>query len=115
MTFSGLEVLLISLGSATLGSIATIVGMLRWFPTQAQCDVRHKRESDRMEFLEKTISEASDCRREERSELISRVSEIQGDIKKRDEILFRMVRAMVSHMDLSKEQREYILNLNGNS
>ena len=89
-SFTGLEVLLISLGSATLGSITTIVSMLRWFPTRKQCESRHERE-----------------------ELI--INQVAGSVKKFEQAndnQFRMLRALISHTpDLDARTREQILNI----
>lgn len=95
-TYSGLEVILIAGVSALISAIGTILIMLNWFQTrdrctqnQEKCGLRHIADGDKLEHMAKAIE----------------------GIRTKNNIQFRMIRALVSHMpELSPEVREKILN-----
>jgi uncharacterized membrane protein YraQ (UPF0718 family) len=103
MQFSMLEITLISGLFTALGAVVAgvVIRMLsdKRFVTQSECAARH----------------ASDCRMS--TQLISKIDELKSSQDKFQEamagknaLLFRMLRSMVAHMDLTAEQRERILN-----
>lgn len=89
MEFSGLETLLIAMGSMVAGIIGTITVMLKCFVTKESC--RQRRQSDVV---------STDTFRDQLTKL-----------EKTSQTQFRMLRSLVSYMpDLSPEIRSKILN-----
>ena len=88
MEFTGLNMILISGCSITIGVIGAMVGMSRRFVTKESCTAQHRYDSKSVEELAKLIDK----------------------IQRNTDIQFRMLRAMVSHMDLTPDQRAQILN-----
>jgi hypothetical protein len=103
MQFSTLELTLMSglftvLGAVVAGIVIRVVTGDR-FVTKVECTARH----------------AGDCKMN--AELISKIDDIkagqdkfQEAVATKNALLFRMLRSMVAHMDLTAEQRERILN-----
>lgn len=103
MQFSMLELTLMAglfsaLGAVIAGVVIRVVTGAS-FVTQTECAARH----------------ASDCQMN--AQLISKIDGLkasqdrfQDAVAGKNAMLFRMFRAMVSHMDLTPEQRERILN-----
>lgn len=103
MQFSTLELTLMSglftaLGAVIAGVVIRMLTGGRWV-TQSECQARH----------------ASDC--QVSTQLISKIDELkvsqdkfQETMAGKNALLFRMLRSMVAHMDLTPEQRERILN-----
>lgn len=103
MQFSMLELTLMSglftvLGAVVAGVVIRVVTGAS-FVTQTECAARH----------------ASDCKMN--TELISKIDglktsqdKFQETMAGKNALLFRMLRSMVAHMDLTAEQRERILN-----
>lgn len=103
MQFSMLELTLISGLFTALGAVIAgiLIRMLTGnrFVTQSECAARH----------------AGDCQMN--TQLISKIDELKTSQDKFQEamagknaLLFRMLRSMVAHMNLTPEQRERILN-----
>lgn len=103
MQFSMLELTLMSglftvLGAVVAGVVIRVVTGAS-FVTQTECTARH----------------AGDCKMN--TELISKIDglktsqdKFQETMAGKNALLFRMLRSMVAHMDLTAEQRERILN-----
>jgi hypothetical protein len=103
MQFSTLELTLMSglftaLGAVIAGVVIRMLTGGRWV-TQSECAARH----------------ASDCQMS--SQLIAKIDELrsgqerfQESVDAKNSMLFRMLRSMVAHMNLSPDQRERILN-----
>ena len=103
MQFSMLELTLMSglftaLGAVIAGIVLRMLTGNR-FVTQSECTARH----------------ASDCQMS--TQLISKIDELRSSQDKfqdtmagKNALLFRMLRSMVAHMNLTPEQRERILN-----
>lgn len=103
MQFSMLEITLISGMFTALGAVVAgvVIRMLsdKRFVMQSECAARH----------------SGDCKMN--TELISKIDGLktsqdrfQETMAGKNALLFRMLRSMVAHMDLTAEQRERILN-----
>ena len=104
MEFSALNVILISGGSLTLGAIGTLVMMTRRFVTKESCTKQHAGDID---FVRKDSCAAQ---HKYDSKTVEDLAELIEKIQRNTDIQFRMLRAMVAHMDLTPDQRANILN-----
>lgn len=103
MQLSTLEITLISFLCTALGAVVSGVVLRvlsdKRFVTVSECAARH----------------ASDCQMSD--QLIAKMDELkigqerfQASVDAKNALMFRMLRSMVVHMDLTPEQKERILN-----
>ena len=104
MEFTSLNVILISGGSVTLGAIGTMASMFRLFVTKESCKKQHANDANYV------TRDACAAQHRYDSKTVEDLAELIEKIQRNTDIQFRMLRAMVAHMDLTPEQRAAILN-----